>query len=70
MAISKYAFVATEMPLILSLEIRCSSEQQSKIAQILIEVLGDTLVTEPLDDKTEFPSPAQLKNRILVKVFK
>jgi hypothetical protein len=68
-AISKYAFLTTSMPLVLSLEIRCSPEQQSRIAEILINVLGPALITKPLDSDTDFPSPKQLMNRILVKVF-
>jgi hypothetical protein len=41
----KYAFVQSDFPLILSLENHCSTEQQEKMAEILIETLGDTLFT-------------------------
>lgn len=66
-AIKKYAFVASPYPLILSLEVRCGLEQQDKLAQILVEELGDLLVTEPLEGVDGIPSPEQLKGRILVK---
>lgn len=66
-AIRKYAFVATPYPLILSLEVRCGLEQQEKLARILVEELGELLVTEPIEGADGLPSPEQLKGRILVK---
>ncbi|KAJ3269477.1 hypothetical protein HDV01_001361 [Terramyces sp. JEL0728] len=42
--IMKYAFVVTDTPLVLSLEIRCSWEQQNVVAEILEAKLGDFLV--------------------------
>lgn len=66
-AIKKYAFVASPYPLILSLEVRCGLEQQDRLAAILVEELGDLLVTEPLEGVDGLPSPEQLRGRILVK---
>lgn len=66
-AIKKYAFVASPYPLVLSLEVRCGLEQQDKLAAILVEELGDLLVTEPLEGVDGLPSPERLKGRILVK---
>ncbi|ORY43743.1 hypothetical protein BCR33DRAFT_738477 [Rhizoclosmatium globosum] len=68
--ISRYAFVASSYPLILSLETHCSVEQQAVMARILVEVLGDALVCEPISSSGKshrLPSPAELMGRILVK---
>lgn len=67
--IKKYAFVASDYPLILSLETHCSVEQQEVMKNILVEVLSDMLLSEPLvglSPKT-LPSPNQLLNKILIK---
>ncbi|KAJ3009121.1 UNVERIFIED_CONTAM: 1-phosphatidylinositol 4,5-bisphosphate phosphodiesterase delta-4 [Siphonaria sp. JEL0065] len=70
-AISRFAFVASEYPLILSLETHCSMDQQAAMARILVEVLGDALVTEPYLKRGSIPlvlpSPIDLKWRILIK---
>jgi phosphatidylinositol phospholipase C delta len=67
--ISKYAFVKSQFPLWLSLEVHCNDVQQAMMAQIIKDTCGSKLVTEPLDpSSTELPSPSQLMNRILVKV--
>ena len=67
--ISRYAFVKTSFPLILSLEVHCNAKQQATMAQIIKDTCGSKLVTEPLDPtSSELPSPSQLLNRILVKV--
>jgi hypothetical protein len=39
-AIAKYAFIASEYPLILSLEVHCSLEQQVKMTSIFKEGFG------------------------------
>jgi phosphatidylinositol phospholipase C delta len=72
-AIAKYAFLASPYPLILSLEVHCSLEQQVKMADILRDILGDKLLTEPLKSDHphlphSLPSPQALKHRILIKV--
>ncbi|GES89049.1 PLC-like phosphodiesterase [Rhizophagus clarus] len=67
-AICTYAFKASPYPLILSLEVHCSIEQQEQMAKILREILGDRLVTEFFsDDESELPSPECLMYRILLK---
>ena len=68
-AIGKYAFLASPYPVIISLEVHCGLEQQVKMAEILREVLGDHLITEPLmPDSMILPSPKELKHKILIKV--
>ncbi|XP_075577632.1 1-phosphatidylinositol 4,5-bisphosphate phosphodiesterase eta-2 isoform X2 [Pelecanus crispus] len=67
--INKYAFIKNEYPVILSIENHCSVIQQKKMAQYLIEILGDKLDLSSVhsDDCTTLPSPASLKGKILVK---
>ncbi|KAI5790797.1 PLC-like phosphodiesterase [Pyronema domesticum] len=68
-AIGKYAFIASPYPVVLSLEVHCSLDQQVEMARILVEKLGDALVQEPLmTNSFVLPSPEDLKHRILVKV--
>ncbi|RIA94719.1 PLC-like phosphodiesterase [Glomus cerebriforme] len=67
-AIRTYAFKASPYPLILSLEVHCSIEQQNHMAEILVKTLGDHLVTEfYAEDETELPSPEALMYKILLK---
>ena len=67
--IHKYAFHSSDWPLILSLEVRCSIEQQDRMAEILIDVLGDSLLKEPVDNLVSetLPSPSMLMKKILIK---
>ncbi|TGZ84458.1 PLC-like phosphodiesterase [Ascodesmis nigricans] len=68
-AIGKYAFTASPYPVILSLEVHCSLEQQVTMAELFKSILGDVLVTEPfITNAFVLPSPEELKNRILIKV--
>lgn len=66
--INKYAFVASEFPLILCLENHCSLKQQKVMLQHLKKILGDKIHSDPpnLDD-SYLPSPCELKGKILLK---
>lgn len=67
-AINKYAFIKSQYPLWVSLEVHCNAKQQETMAAIMKEIFREKLVTERLDDSTtQLPSPEQLKGRILVK---
>ena len=67
-AIAKYAFAASDFPLILSIENHCSLEQQDKMADYMRDLLGDYLFTSPPDEEASvMPSPDSLKKKILVK---
>ncbi|KAF7237630.1 1-phosphatidylinositol 4,5-bisphosphate phosphodiesterase zeta-1 [Varanus komodoensis] len=57
--INKYAFLASDYPLILSLENHCSPRQQEVIADHLTGILGDQLVLSTIGDimPDELPSP-------------
>lgn len=67
--INRYAFLYTDFPLILSLEVHCNPEQQAAMVAIMRDILGDQLLLEPLMTNCPIlPSPEELKRRILVKV--
>ncbi|NWS66673.1 PLCZ1 phosphodiesterase, partial [Crotophaga sulcirostris] len=67
--IDKYAFVASDYPLVLSLENHCSPKQQEVIADYLENILGDKLLTSTIGSPqmTQLPSPEELKFKILIK---
>lgn len=66
--IKEHAFVASEYPLILSIEDNCSLPQQRGMAAAFKDVFGDALLTQPLDkNETALPSPHDLKRKIILK---
>ena len=66
--IKEHAFVASDYPLILSIEDHCSLSQQRKMANTFQEIFGDMLVSAPLDkNETCLPSPEKLKRKIILK---
>nr|XP_061802202.1 1-phosphatidylinositol 4,5-bisphosphate phosphodiesterase eta-2-like [Nerophis lumbriciformis] len=67
--INKYAFVKNDFPVILSIENHCSVPQQKKMAQYLIDILGDKLDVSNIkaEESGWLPSPETLKGKILVK---
>ncbi|NXW51143.1 PLCZ1 phosphodiesterase, partial [Nyctiprogne leucopyga] len=68
--IDKYAFVASDYPVVVSLENHCSPKQQEVMAECLESILGDKLLTSTIGGDTEvtqLPSPEALKFKILVK---
>jgi phosphatidylinositol phospholipase C, delta len=69
-ALKPYAFKVSDYPVILSLEVHCSPEQQARMAHHLTTILGDMLYVEPADGLTQLPSPEELKNKIIVKAKK
>jgi len=71
-AIRDTAFVTSDYPVILSFENHCSKLQQFKLAKYCEEILGDYLLTKPLDNYplepgVPLPSPNMLKRKILIK---
>nr|XP_047903757.1 1-phosphatidylinositol 4,5-bisphosphate phosphodiesterase delta-3 isoform X3 [Anser cygnoides] len=68
-SIRDYAFKQSPYPVILSLENHCGLEQQATMARHMKAILGDMLLTQPLDgqDPDNLPSPEQLKGKVLVK---
>ncbi|CAF0953457.1 unnamed protein product [Adineta ricciae] len=71
-AIRDTAFVTSDYPVILSFENHCSKAQQYKLAKYCEEILGDYLLTKPLDSHplepgVPLPSPNAMKRKILLK---
>ncbi|KAI6081663.1 PLC-like phosphodiesterase [Hypoxylon rubiginosum] len=67
-AIRESAFVVTDLPLIVSLEVHCCQQQQEAMVRIMKEVWRDLLLPHPDDDAKFLPAPGDLRRRILVKV--
>ncbi|XP_062845640.1 1-phosphatidylinositol 4,5-bisphosphate phosphodiesterase delta-4 [Trichomycterus rosablanca] len=67
--LGNYAFIASEYPVILSIENHCSVDQQRVMAQHLTHILGDKLLRNSLEGKrsANVPSPEDLKGKILLK---
>ncbi|KAJ5628044.1 hypothetical protein N7490_010272 [Penicillium lividum] len=67
--INRYAFISSNFPLILSLEVHCNPEQQLAMVKIMKETFKEQLILEPImTNYFILPSPEELKGRILVKV--
>ncbi|KAF2106695.1 1-phosphatidylinositol-4,5-bisphosphate phosphodiesterase 1 [Lophiotrema nucula] len=71
--IRDYAFVASNLPVIVSLEVHTSAEQQEIMVEIMTEYWKGMLVDLPLDPKVSsddlsLPTLKELENKILVKV--
>ena len=70
-----YAFIKTEFPLIFSIENHCSVEQQDRMADHLVNILGDLLFVHTIQDQLgptklseyELPSPLKLRKKVLIK---
>ncbi|KAF9880831.1 1-phosphatidylinositol-4, 5-bisphosphate phosphodiesterase gamma-2 [Colletotrichum karsti] len=66
--VREHAFVVIDLPLIVSLEVHCSPEQQAIMVQIMEEIWQDHLVVTPDEEPTKLPSPSDLRHKILIKV--
>ncbi|EGX93658.1 PLC-like phosphodiesterase, TIM beta/alpha-barrel domain [Cordyceps militaris CM01] len=68
--IRKHAFEASDLPLIISLEVHCNAEQQAVMVDIMKEAWGDVAVVAPPEKQgpAVLPSPDALRGKILVKV--
>jgi phosphatidylinositol phospholipase C delta len=70
-AVSKYAFVASPYPVLISAEVHCGIPQQDKMVAIMMDVFGDALVRAPVEGRQKIellPSPEELKGKVLLKV--
>nr|XP_036581084.1 1-phosphatidylinositol-bisphosphate phosphodiesterase [Colletotrichum truncatum]KAF6789257.1 1-phosphatidylinositol-bisphosphate phosphodiesterase [Colletotrichum truncatum] len=63
-----YAFIVSDLPLIVSLEVHCSPRQQDAMADIMKEAWNDYLLPAPEFELNPLPSPSELSRKILVKV--
>ncbi|MEQ2194333.1 hypothetical protein XENOCAPTIV_027580, partial [Xenoophorus captivus] len=67
-AIGRFAFVASEYPLILCIENHCSVQQQKVLLKHLTRILGERLYKDLPDEEALYlPSPHSLRHRILLK---
>lgn len=67
-AIKEHAWVASDYPLILSIENHCGLGQQRNMAMAFRDTFGPDLLTEPIDsDFSQLPSPERLKRKIIIK---
>ncbi|KAI1052226.1 hypothetical protein LB507_007787 [Fusarium sp. FIESC RH6] len=67
-AIRASAFVVSELPVIVSLEVHCNADQQLAMVRIMKEVWEGLLVPEPESEPDALPSPEQLRRKLIVKV--
>ncbi|KAJ3055457.1 hypothetical protein HK097_010411 [Rhizophlyctis rosea] len=66
-SIARYAFVASDYPLIISLETHCTPEQQNMMAKILRDAFGESLCTKAVGQDGCLPSPQALKGKVIIK---
>ncbi|CAK9133854.1 unnamed protein product [Ilex paraguariensis] len=65
-SIREYAFVASEYPVIITLEDHLPPNLQAKVAEMVTQTYGDVLFSSGSECLTEFPSPESLKRRIII----
>lgn len=56
--VKQYAFIISDHPVVLSLEVHCGFNQQGLMADILLDVLGDLLYTITDYHQKSFPTLA------------
>ncbi|KAK8085644.1 hypothetical protein PG997_006915 [Apiospora hydei] len=68
--VKEYGFQTSDLPVIVSLEVHCSPEQQEMMVAIMQEIWGEHLLppVELEDMERTAPSPEDLRNKILIKV--
>jgi phosphatidylinositol phospholipase C, delta len=65
--VKQYGFERNPWPIIFSLEMHCSQEQQVVLAGMLQAILGDTLAAPLPAGTTVLPSPVELQGKVLLK---
>ena len=66
--VKKFAFIISEYPLIISLDVKCDDEHQAVAAGLFRNVFGDCLLTKRMGQAEELPSPEQLKRKIILSL--
>nr|AAK01711.1 phosphoinositide-specific phospholipase C [Oryza sativa Indica Group] len=66
LSIKEHAFEASPYPVIITLEDHLTPDLQDKAAKMVLEVFGDILYYPDKDHLKEFPSPQDLKGRVLL----
>ncbi|MED6209443.1 1-phosphatidylinositol phosphodiesterase [Stylosanthes scabra] len=65
-SIKEHAFVASEYPVVITLEDHLTPDLQAKVAEMVAETFGDVLFSPGSEALKEFPSPESLKRRIII----
>ncbi|RXI08802.1 hypothetical protein DVH24_022946 [Malus domestica] len=65
-SIKEHAFVASEYPVVITLEDHLTPDLQTKVAKMVTETFGEVLFSPGSECLKEFPSPASLKKRIII----
>ncbi|KAK2980004.1 hypothetical protein RJ640_020030 [Escallonia rubra] len=65
-SIKEHAFVASEYPVVLTLEDHLTPDLQAKVAKMVTTTLGDALFYCGSECLVEFPSPESLKRKIII----
>ncbi|CAL9180363.1 unnamed protein product [Musa hybrid cultivar] len=65
-SIKEHAFEASPYPVIITLEDHLTPNLQAKVAKMLTETFGNILYTPTLESLEVFPSPEELKMRIMI----
>ncbi|KAI1324707.1 PLC-like phosphodiesterase [Xylariaceae sp. FL0255] len=67
-AIRDNAFVVSDLPVIVSLEVHCKSQQQECMVDIMNETWAGYLLDKPKEQAKLLPPPSDLRRKLLVKV--
>ncbi|MBA0730442.1 hypothetical protein Golax_022553, partial [Gossypium laxum] len=65
-SIKEYAFVASDYPVVITLEDHLTPDLQAKVAEMVTQTFGDILFSPGSECLKEFPSPESLKGRIII----
>ncbi|XP_027330721.1 phosphoinositide phospholipase C 6-like isoform X2 [Abrus precatorius] len=65
-SIKEYAFVASQYPVIITIEDHLTTDLRAKFAVMVTQIFGEMLYYPETDYITEFPSPESLKNRVII----
>ncbi|XP_076949521.1 phosphoinositide phospholipase C 6-like [Bidens hawaiensis] len=65
-SIREHAFVNSLYPVIITLEDHLTPNLRAKVAEMATEIFGDMLYCPKTEDGHEFPSPEELKHRIIL----
>ncbi|CAM0958111.1 unnamed protein product [Alopecurus aequalis] len=65
-AIKEHAFVSSPYPVILTLEDHLTPQLQAKVAEMIKETFGDMLHVAESESMADFPSPEDLKGKIII----
>lgn len=65
-SIKEHAFVASEYPVVITLEDHLTADLQAKVAEMVTQTFGDVLFSPGPECLKEFPSPKSLKQRVII----